>query len=125
MMECPKPANRSQPLVGLSSPYCKDIWRRYFCTTSFFRLLIRALVAKKARQSCTMVRRWRLFGDFLRPAFTTSRVVSDLHPKFALRPQHVWKYGIHLTSDREEKRKKKNKQQDENIYGLPYYIGRP
>jgi len=26
----------SKPLVGRSSPYCEDIWRRYFCLTSFF-----------------------------------------------------------------------------------------
>jgi len=34
---------------------------------------------------------------FLRPVFSASRVqqVSDLHPKFALRPHHVWKYGRH------------------------------
>jgi len=25
---------------------------------------------------------------------------SDLHPKFALRPHHVWKYGRHPMSDR-------------------------
>jgi len=32
-----------------------------------------------------------IFGDFLRPVFTTSRVqqVSDMHLKFALRPHHV------------------------------------
>jgi len=38
-----------------------------------------------------------IFGDFLRPVFTARRVkqVSDLHLKFALRPHHVWKYGIH------------------------------
>ena len=45
------------------------------------------------RQSCAMVRRWRIFGDFFRPVFSTSRVhhVSDLHPEFAvaLRPHHV------------------------------------
>jgi len=37
--------------------------------------------------------RWCRDGDFLRPVFTASRVqhVSDLHPKFALRPHHVWK----------------------------------
>ena len=42
----------------------------------------------KARQSCAMVHRWRIFGDFLGPAFSASRVqhVSDLHLKFALRP---------------------------------------
>ena len=36
-----------------------------------------------------------IFGDFLRPLFSASRVqhVSDLHLKFALRPHHVWKYG--------------------------------
>jgi len=41
------------------------------------------------------------FGDFLRPVFTASRVqhVSDLHPKFAQRPHHVWKYGRHPIAD--------------------------
>jgi len=64
------------------------------------------------------------FGNFLRPAFPASHVqhVSDLHPIFALRPRHVWKYGRHPISVR---KKKKNKRQDENIYGMPYYIGRP
>ena len=33
---CPKLANRSPLLVGRSSPYCKDMWRRYRCLTSFF-----------------------------------------------------------------------------------------
>jgi len=33
---CPKLANRSQPLVGRSSLYCKDMWGRYCCLTSFF-----------------------------------------------------------------------------------------
>jgi len=42
-----------------------------------------------------IVRRWRIFGDFLRPVFPASRLqhVSDLHSKFALRPHNVWKYG--------------------------------
>ena len=43
---CPKLVNRSQPLVGGSSPYCVDMWRRYCCLTSFFRLSIYASVAK-------------------------------------------------------------------------------
>jgi len=33
---CPKLVNRSQPLVGRSSPYCEDMWRRYCSLTSFF-----------------------------------------------------------------------------------------
>jgi len=46
------------------------------------------------RESCAMVPRSRLFGDFLSPAFPASRVqqVSDLHPKFALGPHHVSKF---------------------------------
>ena len=44
-----------------------------------------------ARQSCVMVPRWRFLATFLRPVFSASRMqhVSDLHPKFALRPYHV------------------------------------
>jgi len=54
-----------------------------------------------ARQICAMVPRWRFFDDFLRPVFAACRVqqVSDLHPKFALRPHHVWKYGRHPICD--------------------------
>jgi len=86
----------------LSSPYCGDMWRKYCCLTSFFPIVDTCLSYEDiARQSCAMVRRWRLFGDFLCPAFPVSRVqhVSDLHPKFALRPHHVWKYGKHPISD--------------------------
>jgi len=45
MLVCRKLANRSQPLVGRSSPHCDDLWRRYCCLTVFFQLSIRALVA--------------------------------------------------------------------------------
>jgi len=40
---CPKLANRSQPLVGRSSPYYEDMWRRYRCLTSFFPIVDRCL----------------------------------------------------------------------------------
>ena len=43
---CPKLTKRSQPLVGRSSPYYGDMWRRYCCLTSFFRLSMHALFAK-------------------------------------------------------------------------------
>jgi len=48
-----------------------------------------------------MVRRWRIFGNFMRPVFPASRVqrVSDLHPKFALGLHQVWQYGRHPISD--------------------------
>jgi len=97
----PNLANRSQPLVGRSSPYCEHMWGRHCCLTSFFGLSIHALVAKTAQQSCAMVPRWRIFGVFLGPAFPASRVqhISNLHSKFALRPHHVWKYGRHPICD--------------------------
>jgi len=60
----------------------------------------------------------------LRPAFPASCVqhVSDLHPKFALRPHHVWKYGAHDTSNLqplrlgEEKKKKERTNVRMKIY---------
>jgi len=57
-----------------------------------------ALVAKIWPDKCV---RWCADGEFLRPAFPASRVqhVSDLHPKFALRLHHVWKYGRHPSSN--------------------------
>jgi len=40
-------------------------------------------------------------ANFLRPVFSVSRMqpFSDLHPKFALGPHHVWKYGKHSICD--------------------------
>ena len=95
---CLKLPDRSQPLVGQSSPYCGDVWMTYRCLTSFFPIVDTCLSCEDiARQSFPMVPRWRFLATFLRPAFTASRVqqVSDLHLKFALRPHHVWKYGRH------------------------------
>ena len=43
---CPKLVNRSQPLVGGSSPYYLDLWSSYWCLTISFPIEIRALVAK-------------------------------------------------------------------------------
>jgi len=66
-----------------------------------------------------MVHRWRIFGDFLRPVFTASRVqhVSDLHPKFALRPHHESMVDIQSATAeiRRGKGKKKKKPQGKNI----------
>jgi len=95
---CPKLANRSQPLVGRSSPYY-DIWRRYRYLTSFFPIVDTCL-------SCEIqpnkVVRWCKNGDFLCRVFSASWVqhISDVHSKFALRPHHAWKYGRHRISDR-------------------------
>jgi len=64
-----------------------------------------------------MVRRWRIFGDFLRTVFSASRVqhVSDLHPKFTLRPHHVevWTSNLRRLRLGDEKRKKKETEKEE------------
>ena len=59
---CPKLANRSQPLVGQSSPYCGDMWRRYCCLTSFFRIVDTCLSCKYTAQ---WVVQWCRDGEFL------------------------------------------------------------
>ena len=89
--------------VGRSSPYCEHMWRRYCCLTSFFPIVDTCLSCEDiARQNCGMVPRWRFLSSFLRPVFSASRVqrISDLLSKFALRPNHVPKYGKHPISDR-------------------------
>jgi len=96
LLWCPKLANRSQPLVGQSSPYYEDTWRRYCCLTSFFsdcRSLVATIQPEK-------VVRWCQIGDFLRLEFSASRVqnISEMHSKFAPRPHHVT--GRHPVSDR-------------------------
>jgi len=99
---CPKLTQRSQPLVGRSSPYCGDMLRRHGCLTSFFPYT--CLSSEDiVQQSCGMVPPdGNFLAIFFRRVFSANRVqhVSDLHSKFALRPHHVWKYGKHPISDR-------------------------
>jgi len=96
---CPKLTKWSQPLVGRSSPYYEDMWRRYRCLTSLFHLSIHALAAKIQPDKVVW---WCQNGDFLHPVFSVNCMqhISDMHSKFALRPHHVWKYGRHPISDR-------------------------
>ena len=99
---CPKLPNQSQHLVGWSSPYYEDMWRRYCCLTSFFPIVDTCLSCEDiAGQICAIAPRWRICGHFLHPVFSASHVqhVSHMHSKFALRPQHVWKYGRHPMCD--------------------------
>ena len=93
LLGCPKLPNRSQPLVGWSSPYCADMSMTYCCLTSFFPIVDTCLNRTKLCDGAQMA----IFGDILHPVFSASRMqqISDLHSKFALRPHHVWKYGRH------------------------------
>jgi len=78
------------------------MWRTYCCLKLFFRFSICALVTKLQPDKFV---RWCPDGEFvaifLRAVFSASHVqhVSDPHLKFALRPHHVWKYGIHVKKE--------------------------
>jgi len=84
------------------------IWRRYCFLTSFFPIVDMCLSCEDiARQSCMMVHRWRIFGDFLRGSMV------DIQSPTA-----------------EIRQGKKDRKTDEETTaqkynGLPYSIGRP
>jgi len=94
----PKLANRSQPLVGRSSPYYQDVCTRCCSLIKKFPIVDTCLISEEvARQSCAMVPTWQFFSSCI----SASRVqhISDMHSKFALRRHHVWKYGRHPVAD--------------------------
>jgi len=104
---CPKLTNRSQPLVGRSSPYCEDTWGRYCCLTSFFPIVDTCLSCEDiARQSCSKFR-------------TRATPCVDVWQTSNLQ----W---LRLGEEKKERKKKKKKETTGQKYnGLPYYIGRP
>ena len=115
---CPKLTKRSQPLVGRSSLYYEDMWRKYRCLTSFFSDC--RYMPQLRRYSPIKLSDGAKMAIFLRPVFSASRVqhISDMHSKFALRPHHVWKYGRHPISDRWDlARKKKKKERRQKSQG--------
>ena len=65
----------------------------------FFRL---SIMPQLRRYSPTKLCNGAKIAIFLQLVFSASSVqhISDMHSKFALRPQHVWKYGRHPISDR-------------------------
>jgi len=97
---CSKLVNRSQPLVGRSLPLLRHVEEvLLFNNFSDCRYMpsFRRYSPTKLCDGAQM----GIFGDFLRPVLSASRVhqYSDLHPKFALRPHHVWNYGRHPICD--------------------------
>ena len=94
LVGCPKPANRSQPVMDRSSPYCGYMWRRYCCLTSIFPIVYTCFDCEDTGwQICAMVPIWLFFASCI--SSESVQHISDLHSKFALRPHHVPKYGRH------------------------------
>jgi len=95
-----------EPISAVSGPKFAIMWGRVeeilLFNKCFFPIVDTFLSCEDiARQSCAMVPRWRIFGEFLRTVFTANRMqhISDMHSKFALRPHHVWKYGRYPICD--------------------------
>ena len=77
---CLELPDRSQPLVGRSSPYCGDMWMTYrYLNKFFFRLSIRALFAKIQPNKIVL---WCPDGDFW-------RLFCVLHFQRAAAPQQI------------------------------------
>jgi len=98
----PKLTNRSQPLVGRSSPCYQVMRRRYCCLTSFFPIVDTCLSSEDiARQSCAMVPKWRFFASciFSKPRADLRRITgvpqtrqhisAASGPKFTILSGHV------------------------------------
>ena len=78
LQRCLKLTNRSQPLVGQSSPYCEDVSETLLFNNLFAIVDTCPSCEDIARQSCAMVPRWRFFESCIsselraahfRPAF--------------------------------------------------------
>jgi len=104
-----------KPMSAASGPKFTILWGHLediLLLNKFFPIVDTCLNCKDiAQQICAMVTRWRFLATFLRPVFSVSRMqhVSDLHPKFALRAHHVWKYGRHPIYDGWHKARKKRR----------------
>jgi len=135
-MGCPKFANRSQPLVGRSLPYCEAMWARH-CCLRIFPLVDMCLSPEDiARQSCAMVPGWRIFGEFLGLAFPASRTQhnSDLPSQIRTRDTRcVYVCTVDIQSATAEirrgkkgERKKKKKKETGQKYNVRIcFAGRP
>ena len=75
--------NEAQPLVGRSSPYCGDMWKRYCCLRRFFPIVDTCLSWEDiARQSCAMVPRWRFLGTFFASCIFSEPRAVHFRPAF-------------------------------------------
>jgi len=93
------------PVSAASGPKCTILCghvEEILLLSTFFPIVdMRFNCEDIARQTCTMVPRWRFFWRVFASFISASRVqqVSDLHLKFTLRPHHEWKYGRHPICD--------------------------
>jgi len=120
LLGCPKLRDRSQPLVGRSSPYYQDMWRRYCCLTSFFPI-VNTRCPTKLYDRAQMATSWRFFASCISSeprAFSTC--ILNLHQAHTMCGSVA-----DIQSPTAEIRRWKKEQTTGWKYDLPYYIGRP
>jgi len=117
LVGCPKLTKRSQPLVGWSSPYCEDMWRRYLLFNSFFPIVDTCLSCEDIARQIAL---WWADIEFL-------AIFCVLCMHWATSCVDVWK-----TSNRrrlrigERKKRKKKEETTAAIYSVRIcYAGRP
>ena len=128
---CPELVNRSQPLVGRSSPYCEDMWKRYCSLTNFFPIVdtchrLRRYSPTKLCDGAQMAIFSDIFAScvFSEPRAAGFRHASEIRTK-ATPCVEVWQTSNLWRLRLGEEKKKKKKPQGKKYNGLPYYMGRP
>jgi len=105
-LNCGGVPQSNETISAASGPKLTILWGHLegiLLLNNFFPIVDTCLSCEDvARQICAMVSRWQFLATFCVLYFSASRVqhITDLHSKFTLWPQHVWKYGRHPISDR-------------------------
>jgi len=119
---CPKLTKQYQPLVGRSSPYCKDIWGRYWCLTSIFPIVNTCLSCEDiAWQSFAMVPRRR----FLASCISSKRHAVHFTPALCGSMADIQSATAEIRRGKKEDEEKKKETTGQKYNGLPYSIGQP
>ena len=128
LLGCPELPDRSQPLVGRSSPYCWDMWRilllNKFVSDCRYMPLLQRYSPTKFCDGAQMANFWRFFASCIcsEPRAARFRPASEIRTK-ATPCVEVWQ-----TSSLRRLRlggKKEEETTGWKYNGLPYSIGRP
>ena len=78
----PKLTKRSHPLVGRSSPYYGDMWRRYCCLTSFFSDCRYIHLQRYSPTKLCDGAQMAIFGDFFASCICSEPRAAHFRPAF-------------------------------------------
>ena len=121
---CLKLPDRSQPLVGRSSPYCADMWRTYCCLTSFFRIVDTCLSCEdySPTKLCGGAQ-MAIFGDFFASCFYSEPRAACFRPASWIRTKATPCVEVWQTSNLRRLRlgdEKKDRKKEEQTTGWKY-----